>query len=66
MNNVGSVIDWIDCFISDIEDAIDDYKSDIRMSTNRIEPYEKKIRIDELRRWLKVLKICREEQSQDD
>ena len=65
MNRCDEVLDWIDSFISDIKDQIEEYEDDIRRSTNRIEPYEKKIRIDELYQWLKVLKRCREEQSQD-
>lgn len=43
--------------ISDVEDTIDDYEDDIKRGASRLESYDRKIRIDELKQWKKSLKI---------
>lgn len=43
--------------IDDLEDTIDDYENDIKRGASRLESYDRKIRIDELKQWKKSLKI---------
>ena len=57
-----TVIELLDGLISDIDDYIDDYKYDIRMTNSRLEKQDREIRIDELKQWRKTLRIIRSEQ----
>ena len=58
-----STIELLDGLISDIRDDINDLEDDLRRGCGRVEQYEKRIRIDTMRRWLQHLKIIRDEQS---
>lgn len=58
-----TVIELLDGLISDFNDYIDGYKSDIRMTSSRLEKQQLEIRIDELRKWKTILKVIREEQE---
>ena len=61
-----STIELLDDLICDLKDVIEDYTDDVRRGCGRIEQYEKRIRIDELSKWLQVLKVIREEQSDNE
>ena len=58
-----TVIELLDDLISDFDDYIDEYKSDIRLTSSRLEKQQLEIRIDELRKWKTILKVIREEQE---
>ena len=58
-----TVIELLDGLISDFDDYIGEYKSDIRLTSSRLERQELEIRIDELRKWKTILKTIREEQE---
>lgn len=58
-----TVIELLDGLISDLDDYIADYKYDIRIANSRLEKQDREIRIDELQRWRKTLKIIRSEQE---
>ena len=58
-----TVIELLDGLISDINDYIDDYEYDIRMTDSRLEKQDRKIRIDELKGLRKTLRIIRSEQE---
>ena len=58
-----TVIELLDGLISDTTDYIHEYEDDIRRTDSRVEKYEKKIRIDELKEWRKMLRVIREEQA---
>lgn len=58
-----TVIELLDGLISDFDDYIAEYKSDIRLTSSRLEKQELEIRIDELRKWKTILKVIREEQE---
>lgn len=58
-----TVIELLDCLISDLTDEIEDYRNDIRRTNSRLEKQDREIRIDELRQWRKSLRIIRSEQE---
>lgn len=58
-----TVVEFLDGLISDMTDYIHEYEDDIKRTDSRVEKYEKKIRIDELKEWRKMMRVIREEQS---
>lgn len=58
-----TVVEFLDSLISDMTDYIHEYEDDIKRTDSRVEKYEKKIRIDELKEWRKMMRVIREEQS---
>lgn len=58
-----TAVELLDGLISDMTDYIHEYEDDIRRTDSRVEKYEKRIRIDELREWRKMLRVIREEQA---
>lgn len=58
-----TVVELLDGLISDMTDYIHEYEDDIKRTDSRVEKYEKRIRIDELKTWRKMLRVIREEQS---
>ena len=58
-----TVIELLDGLISDMSDYLDDYRSDLELADTRIKEQELKIRIDEVKKWRKMLQIIREEQN---
>lgn len=58
-----TVIELLNGLISDLKDYIHEYEYDVKTTNSRVEKYEKRIRADELRRWLETLYVIREEQS---
>lgn len=58
-----TVIEFLDSLIYDLKDDIADYEDDARRTTSRLEKQNLAIRIDELKRLVKMLKILRDEQD---
>jgi hypothetical protein len=59
-------IELLEGLISDLEDRINDYEDDLKRGMlTRVQQYETKIRIDELKDWKKSLKIILEEQKDE-
>jgi len=58
-----TTIELLDGLIEDLTDCIKDYRDDILRTNSRLEEYNKKIRIDELKQWRETLRIIRSEQK---
>ena len=58
-----TVNELLNDLILDLKDYIYEYEYDVKTTNSRVEKYEKRIRADELRRWLESLYEIREEQS---
>lgn len=58
-----TVIELLDGLISDMTDHIGEYRSDIKLTSSRIEKRDLEIRINELKQWRKMLQEIREEQK---
>ena len=58
-----TVIELLDGLISDMTDYIGEYRSDLKLADTRIKKQELEIRINELKKWRKMLQIIREEQN---
>ena len=58
-----TVIELLDNLISDLDDAILDYRDDIRRTKSRLEKQDREIRIDELKSWRRTLSIIKAEQN---
>ena len=58
-----TVIELLDGLIEDLKDSIDAYTDDIKRTDSKLEKYNYKIRIEELKKFRESLKIIRSEQE---